>query len=98
MSSLLAHLADPAWHVTPHWAKVYWTLWGLITIPAFLAVEIWALVNNVYATLSWTLWNLEDFIPGQGITHWSAAHLLIGAMLFVLLAWLIAHLVFGVWT
>ncbi|MGH3504009.1 MAG: hypothetical protein ACRDQA_24400 [Nocardioidaceae bacterium] len=76
-------------------ARWYWTIWGLVTIPSFLAYEIYTLTTNVYNTLSWTLWHLEDFTPGQGVTHWTAAHFLIGGLLLLLLVWLMCHLVFG---
>lgn len=84
-----------------NWARImptYWLVWFLSVFTTFIVPEVWWLVNNKYLTLSWTLWHLEDFIPGEGIQHWTAAHFLIGGVLLVLLVWLIGHLVIGWWT
>lgn len=79
--------------------KTYWLIWFIVMTVSFLIPEVIALCTNVYATLSWTLWDLEGFLPGQdNVLKWSAVHFLIGGLLIVLLLWLIGHLVFGIWT
>jgi hypothetical protein len=78
--------------------KIYWLVWFLVTFVTFIVPELWALFTNAKNTLSWTLWDLEQFLPGTSLWKWTALHFLIGGILVVLLVWLIGHLVFGIWT
>ena len=78
------------------WHK-YWLVWFAVSFGAFIVPEVYALCTNARNTLSWSLWDLEQFTPGQTIAHWTAVHFLVGGVLFVTLLWLIGHFVFGIW-
>lgn len=77
---------------------IYWLIWFVGTFVTFIVPEVWWLIKNKQYTLSWTLWHVEQFTPGQGIAHWTAGHFLIGGIIMVLLLWLMGHLVIGLWT
>jgi hypothetical protein len=78
---------------------LYWLIWFGVLFVSFIVPELIALFSNPRNTLSWTLWNLEQVVPGshQPVWQWTALHVLIGGVLAVLLVWLIGHLVFGIW-
>jgi hypothetical protein len=79
--------------------RVYWGAWFLLSFVTFIVPETIALVSGkTENTLSRTFWALEQFEPGQDyFAKWTALHFLVGGMLAVVLAWLIGHLVFGLW-
>jgi hypothetical protein len=79
--------------------SAYWLGWFILTfVVGFLPAEIYALATNTQHTLSWTIWHLEGFLPGQSVVNWTAVHVLVGGALLLVLGWLIGHLVFGIWT
>jgi hypothetical protein len=77
----------------------YWLWWFLLTFPVgFLIPETIALVRNrTQDTLSGAIWNLEKLQPGQGITKWTAAHLLFTGVFVLVTAWLVGHFGWGLW-
>lgn len=79
--------------------KQYWAVWFIVTFPiGFLIPETIALVRRrTQDTLSGAVWALEKFQPDQGITKWTAFHLLFTAMFVVVTGWLIGHFGFGWW-
>lgn len=77
---------------------IYWTVWFFASFVSFAIPEFWALATgHPENTLSENWWQLEQFLPGQDIMHWTAIHYLLGITLLILLVWLIGHLVFGIW-
>lgn len=77
--------------------KTYWAWWASLSFLFFIVPELYAAFTNPQNTLSWTVWDVEGFQPGQPITAWTATHILIGGVLCTVLLWLIGHLVFGLW-
>lgn len=76
----------------------YWTGWFFAMFVAFAVPEFYALAtHHPENTLSENFWRLEQQLPGQDFMHWTALHYLLGVTLVILLAWLIGHLVFGIW-
>ena len=77
----------------------YWLCWLIVTVPVgFLIPEVYALASgHSENTLSAQVWRLEQFVPDQHIWQWSAAHILIGGCLAVILLWMMIHFVFGIW-
>lgn len=79
--------------------KRYWLAWFILTFPiGFLIPETIAIVRNrTQDTLSGAIWALEKLQPGQGITRWTAFHLLFTGVFVLLTLWLIGHFGFGWW-
>jgi hypothetical protein len=74
--------------------QIYWLVWFGVTFLAFIVPELWALFTNAKNTLSWQVWNLEQFLPGSH-TAWTWTHWLVGGILFVGCLWLAFHFMFG---
>jgi hypothetical protein len=73
----------------------YWACWFTLTVGLFLPVELYALfTGHPENTLSWSVWDLEGFIPGSHTT-WTWSHWLVGGFFFVLCLWLAVHFAFG---
>lgn len=75
----------------------YWLTWAVVTFTAFLVPEVVALATNWRNTLSASVWDLESFLPGQPVAHWSAAHFWFIAVYGVLVLWLFFHFGMGWW-
>ncbi len=79
------------------WGHHYWPWYLAVAFAAFIGPEIYALATDWHNTLSAWIWNALRVQPGQPITAWTAAHLLVGGMLLVLFVWLLGHLLWGIW-
>lgn len=78
--------------------SIYWIVWASVMFVSFAIPEFWALANSrPEDTLSENVWRLEQFLPGQDIWHWTALHILIGGVLFLVCGWLALHLSAGLW-
>lgn len=78
--------------------STYWLWWAAITFLAFIVPETVALITrHPENTLSAQVWKLEDLHPGEQLWQWTAAHVLIGGVIAVLLLWLLLHFVLGIW-
>lgn len=73
----------------------YWASWFTATVATFLPVELWALFTNPRNTLSWSVWDLEGFVPGSH-TAWTWSHWVVGGVFFFLCLWLAVHFAFGI--
>jgi hypothetical protein len=72
------------------WYHAFWTV--LFAIGS--GFELVALITRNYAwTLSETVWQFFDVLPGQTIWQWRFLHLL----LFAFMAWLTVHFAFRIW-
>lgn len=81
-----------------HAVSIFWAVWFGTSVLTFMVVEFWALAaRRPQDTLSAQVWRLEQMAPGESLWQWTALHVLVGGALFVLLAWLIGHFVFGLW-
>lgn len=80
-----------------HTWNVLWTVWFCASVGSFLAVETYALVTDWQRTLSAAVWRMEDFLPGQPISKWTAVHLLFIGALVLLDVWLLGHFAAGWW-
>jgi hypothetical protein len=72
------------------WYHAFWAV--LFAIGS--GFELVALITRNYAwTLSETVWQFFDVMPGQTIWQWRFVHLL----LFAFMVWLTIHFAFRVW-
>lgn len=70
--------------------RLFWAAWLFL----FLCGEGYALFNRQPGdTLSETVWNWFDVMPGRTFTTWTITHFL----LFFFMVWLTGHLVFAWW-
>lgn len=74
-----------------------WLIWFFLSFGSFLTFEIYALATDWRRTLSASIWAIEDFVPGQSISHWSAAHFLFIGVLALTFLWLLGHFALGWW-
>jgi len=73
-------------------AAVYWPIFLLVLLAAFLLREVWALASGrSQDTLSYWVWDHLQITKGQLITHWSAADFLVFGLWIVLVTWLTFH-------
>lgn len=76
----------------------YWALWLATMFATFGVPETVALATgHPEKTLSWWIWTHVQVIQHQPIRDWSASHFLFAGVFVTLAAWLIGHLVFGIW-
>lgn len=76
----------------------YWLSLCSAWFLGFAAVEFPMLATgHGENTLSAQIWRLEQFVPDQSVSQWSAMHFLIGGAIALLLVWLLGHFVLGIW-
>jgi hypothetical protein len=73
----------------------YWASVGMLIVVLVVPAELYALCTNVKNTASWSVWDLEQFVPG-GHAAWTWTHWLVGGFFFVLFLWLALHFMFGI--
>lgn len=74
----------------------YWLGWFFTAFVTFIVPESIALASRKsYNTLSAQVWRLEGLQDGQGFSHWTALHFLLGGVLTLVLIWLVFHFLFG---
>lgn len=77
----------------------YWMWWFILAFPvSFLIPEAIALMRGrPEDTLSAAVWRLEQLVPGQPPTGWSAFHILFTGTFIVVTLWLVGHFGWGIW-
>ena len=77
---------------------LYWEIWFLVSMTAFLVPELWALFSgHSENTLSENIWRAEKLIPGQGIVNWTFFHFAFTFGFSLLAVWLSGHFGWGWW-
>lgn len=78
-------------------AERYWAIWMVVTLCAFLWLEILSLCNgHPENTLSAWVWEHLKIRVGESITQWSAGDLLVfAAYVTVFVCWLPVHFWWG---
>lgn len=74
----------------------YWVSWFILVLGTFLPVELYAVFSgHVENTLSWSVWDLEGFVPGSHAA-WTWSHYIVGGAFLLFCLWLGVHLCFGI--
>jgi hypothetical protein len=77
------------------WGNVYWPLFLGLSLCAFLAPEIYALVSSgAPNTLSQWVWIRLNVTSNERLTQWSALDFLVFCQWMVLWIWLTYHFFF----
>jgi hypothetical protein len=79
------------------WGQWYWPLCLSLIIAMVLGPEIYALITNVYNTLSWWVWQQLEVSP-LPTTPWTAAHLIVLGLWLTGNIWLTGHFFWRKWT
>lgn len=81
------------------YATIYWPVWLITSIMAFLAVEIYALASgHPENTLSDWVWRTLKIGINEKISNWTAADYLTFGVWIVLFTWLTFHFFFRKFT
>ncbi len=74
--------------------QIYWSVVGCLIVALIVPAELIAVFTNVHNTLSWSVWDLEGFIPG-GHKVWTWVHWVVGSFFMLLFLWLAFHFSLG---
>lgn len=76
------------------WGNIYWPVFLIVTLAAFLSAEIYALVTGGKNSLSDWVWRALVITEKEPITAWSSTDYLVFGSWLVLVSWLTWHFFF----